>query len=158
MELHGRSQSPWWSWLLAFRSVKKRGDTGFSSCFLFLLPCWFSARNLGELCKTKLFVLCARITPLPTVSSVPFHQHCCHSCAVRWGRLFHVYPPSQSSSPARIWLLNFNNFLHICIYSPVCVALLRTVSCPCRWTDSCSYTAVQGKSKLVWNTGKNSFP
>lgn len=72
MELHGRSQSPWWSWLLAFRSVKKRGDTGFSSCFLFLLPCWFSVRNLGELCKTKLFVLCARITPLPTVSSVPF--------------------------------------------------------------------------------------
>lgn len=66
----------------AFRSVKRRGDTSFSSCFLALFSCWFSTHNLRDLCKTRLSVLFTRIAPLPTVSCVPCPPQSCSVCGV----------------------------------------------------------------------------
>lgn len=114
----------------AFRSVKRRANTSFSSCFLALFSCWFSTPNLRDLCKTRLWVLFTRMTPLPTASCVPCPPQSCSVCGVCWWAGCHTQPPSQSWASARFWSLQrFSSHLRS---SSIWASLLRAVSCACR--------------------------
>lgn len=130
----------------AFRSVKRRGNTSFSSCFLALFSCCFSTRNLRDLCKARLPVWFSRLTPLPTASCVPCPPQR-RGVWSGWWDGCHTQPPPQSWAPASLGALR-----RVSSHSRSgsrWAALLTAVSCACTHTALHTRTSVQGKSKQI---------
>lgn len=116
--------------LTAFRSVTRRGNTSLvSSCFLALFSCWFSTRNLRDLCKTRLCLVHQNNTSPPSFLC-PCPPQSCSVCGVCWWAGCHIQPPSQSWSSARFWSLQrFSSHLRS---SSIWASLLKAVTSACR--------------------------